>query len=280
MFVEGYDFATLEPSKIRMFEDQQATSNLSCLLRVPSLLDDRYIKGVYRGTYRHESDLDLVFERAIQTGVDKIILTAGTVEESRNAVTMARQWNRQYEGVTCYSTVGVHPTRCKQVFVDRVDHPEQSDEDLLQDLLDIARDGQSDGTVVAIGEIGLDYDRLEFCPKDVQHKFLVRQLQVLAAETNLPLFLHNRSVENDLYDVLVEHRECWEHSGGVVHSFDDTLQLANRFINDLQLYIGLNGCSLRDEENLATVSKLPLDRIMLETEYVLHCAHVVSLNLC
>lgn len=235
-----------------------------------SLLDDRFVKGVYRGTFRHDPDLDAVFERAVQTGVDKLILTAGTVEESRNAVAMARQWNRQYQGVKCYSTVGVHPTRCQQVFVDRKNCQEKTDEDLLQELLSIAKEGQSDGTVVAIGEIGLDYDRLQFCPRDVQHKYLIRQLHVLAAETKLPLFLHNRSVGNDLYDVLSHHRECWGTSGGVVHSFDDSPELAERFMSDLNLHIGLNGCSLRDEESLLTVSKLPLDRIMLETEYVLY----------
>jgi TatD DNase family protein len=242
-----------------------------------SLLDDRFIRGVYRGTYRHESDLDLVFERARQAGVDKLILTAGTIEDSRTAVQVARHWNRLYPGVTCYSTVGVHPTRCQQVFVDHCSTTggdaalpppdDTTDEDLLQELLQIARDGQSDGTVVAIGEIGLDYDRLEFCPKDVQHKYLIRQLQVLASATKLPLFLHNRSVGSDLYDVLCRYRECWESGGGVVHSFDDTSQLAERFTTDLNLSIGLNGCSLRSEQNLETVRTIPLDRILLETEY-------------
>jgi len=229
-----------------------------------SLLDDRFTAGVNRGTPRHDPDLDLVLQRAANVGVRRIVLTAGTVDESRRALDTARAWNNNAEQPLHFaSTVGVHPTRCQQVFVDSNNDPEA----LLSELLEIAVDGMSDGTVVAIGEVGLDYDRLEFCPKDVQQRYLRRQLERLAAPTGLPLFLHNRSTGDALYRILAEHPNDWK-GGGVVHSFDDTLELATKFTEDLGLYIGLNGCSLRTEESLQTVKDLPLERILLETEYV------------
>lgn len=245
--------------------DDANYSNLRFVDIGANLLEERFTHGIYRGTFRHEPDLDLIWQRAFSVGCRKIILTAGTIAESRAAVHKAREWNQDSRnpGIQFHSTVGVHPTRCRQEFVDG--KAADNAHDLLDELYEIARDGQSDGTVVAIGEIGLDYDRLEFCPKDIQQNYLVQQLQHLAKPTGLPLFLHNRSVGKDLHDVLVAHRDCWK-AGGVVHSFDDTAELAERFLQ-LGLYIGLNGCSLRTPESLQVCyESLPLDRILLETD--------------
>ena len=53
-----------------------------------------------------------------------------------------------------FCTVGVHPTRCSEF----EEHPEGS-EAYMAALLDVILEGQHLGKVVAIGEMGLDYDR-------------------------------------------------------------------------------------------------------------------------
>lgn len=224
-----------------------------------NLLDDRFLHGIYRGKFRHAPDLPHVMERASATCIDKLILTAGTLEESRKAVQMARQWRNEFPQIDFRCTVGVHPTRCQQEFEDAND---MTPDQVIQELLEIVKDGMQDHTVVAIGEIGLDYDRLEFSSADIQQKYLKLQLEALEHQ-GLPLFLHNRSVGTDLLDIL-RGLSTTRHKG-VVHSFDDSLELAQQFI-ELGFDIGLNGCSLRTEENLQVVRELPLTSIQLETD--------------
>ena len=69
-----------------------------------------------------------------------------------------------------------------------------------------ADEGKRKGKIVAIGEVGLDYARLQFSPKEFQHIGLKAQLTI-AAETNLPLYLHNRDSGEDLFRILVAYKE-------------------------------------------------------------------------
>jgi len=50
-----------------------------------------------------------------------------------------------------------------------------------------------------------------------------------------------------------------------VHSFTETEKVLNEYLS-LDLYIGVNGCSLKTQENCDVVKKIPLDRILLETD--------------
>uniref|UniRef100_A0A7S2KCX0 TatD related DNase n=1 Tax=Leptocylindrus danicus TaxID=163516 RepID=A0A7S2KCX0_9STRA len=224
-----------------------------------NLLDDMY-KGVYRGKERHPADLDDVLQRALNPPNDasyrvhKIVVSAGSLSESREALELARS----KDGL--YSTVGVHPTRCNELMDES--SPGQVSDDLINSLIRICQDGMTDGTVRAIGELGLDYARTQFCSVDVQKAGFLAQLRV-AEVTKLPLFLHNRDTGTDLLDLLKENRQRF--TKGVVHSFDDTAELARAFL-DLDLYIGVNGCSLKTDDNLEVVKGLPLDRLLLETD--------------
>ncbi|KAF2369100.1 TatD family [Trinorchestia longiramus] len=161
-----------------------------------------------------------------------------------------------------YNTVGCHPTRCGEFSGDGTDP-----DDYLSQLLQTIQDGrlatdQQRGVVVAVGECGLDYARTNFCDAQTQRTYFERQL-TLSEVSGLPLFLHCRDAAADFVSIVSRWRD--RVPGGVVHSFDGSKQELCDML-DLDLFVGINGCSLKTEENLAVAASVPLERLLLETD--------------
>jgi TatD DNase family protein len=115
----------------------------------------------------------------------------------------------------------------------------------MEDTINQLRDMAQHPKVVAIGEIGLDYYRNR-CPQEIQKSIFNDQL-LLAAETNLPVIIHNRNAFQDLWPILTAWREhiltinssLWLRTG-VLHSYDGNLPDA-REIEQANFRIGING---------------------------------------
>ncbi|CAH2089267.1 unnamed protein product [Euphydryas editha] len=209
-------------------------------------LTDEMYQGIYHGSKKHEPDLEKVLNRSWSAGMDKMIITGGSLVDSKKAIELSRSDSR------LFSTVGCHPTRCND-FV-------QDSDAYLNDLKKLIKENRD--KVVAIGECGLDYERLHFCVKDIQLKYFELQLQ-LSEEFKLPLFLHCRAAADDLVEILSRNKK--HVIGGVVHSFDGSQEALEKILA-LDLYIGINGCSLRTKENLEVAAKIPQDKLMIETD--------------
>ena len=83
-------------------------------------------------------------------------------------------------------------------------------------------------------------------------------------ELQLPLFLHSRAAAEDFEEAL-RPRLAGLPRKGVVHSFTGTREEMEALVG-MGLHIGVNGCSLKTEENLEVVKAIPLDRLQLETD--------------
>lgn len=136
-------------------------------------------------------------------------------------------------------------------------------EKLLDEIKALALEAKQSGHAVAFGEIGLDYDRLFLSPKEPQLKYFEAQLD-LAVDIQMPLFLHSRAASEDFERLLAPRLEKLPKRG-LVHSFTGTMEEMNRMVA-LGVDIGVNGCSLKTEENLEVVKAIPLDRIQIETD--------------
>ncbi|QIZ75937.1 TatD family hydrolase [Ferrimonas lipolytica] len=115
---------------------------------------------------------------------------------------------------------------------------------------------------IAIGECGLD--KVEGKLPLEQQLWLCQQQLLLAVKHHLPVILHVRNAHNELLQLL---RAIPLPAGGVVHGFSGSFELAMQYVRH-NLLIGVGGVITyeRAQKTRKTVSLLPLDKIIFETD--------------
>jgi TatD DNase family protein len=145
-----------------------------------------------------------------------------------------------------YPALGLHP-----LYLDQ--HKESDLDDLEQYLVA--------NTVVAVGEIGLDY-YVEQPDRDRQLFFFEAQLRI-ALEHQLPVLLHVRKAHDQILSAL---KKIGAH-GGIAHAFNGSLQQAQHYI-DMGFKLGFGGTmTYTHSSKIRRLAKeLPLESIVLETD--------------
>jgi len=207
---------------------------------------------------RFERDADQVIGGARLAGLERVLIPGWNVASSERALACVDRFP------WLDAAVGIHPHDAAKV-----------DDAGWARVVGWAADER----VVAIGETGLDYDRV-FSPIADQLVNLRRNLR-LALETGKPAILHCRSAEGrrDAQDVLVVELRAagvggstWagvfgDRPAAVVHSFSGPLDYASAVI-DLGLAVSFSGLVFRrGEEASADVAAIvPVDRLLIETD--------------
>ena len=175
--------------------------------------------------------------------VDRALCICTTLEEFEQVHSLATTYDN------FWASVGVHPDN------------EGVQEPTLQDLLQRAALPR----VVAIGETGLDYYRLN--GRSIQDMAWQRarfRVHIEASrETGLPLVIHTRSASEDTLAILREEGA----QNGVFHCFTETMEVAREAL-DMGFFISFSGIltfkSARDLQEV--VRFVPLDRCLIETD--------------
>ncbi|EKF75270.1 TatD family hydrolase [Alcanivorax hongdengensis A-11-3] len=199
--------------------------------------------GVNLTDKQFHDDRDAVIDRARAAGVDWQLLTGTNVEESRQAIELAQA----NEGL--FATAGLHPHSARFYC-----------ESLERDLRHLL----AQPPVKAAGEMGLDFNR-DFSPRPDQERAFEAQL-AMAAEYNLPVFLHERDAHERFLPILKAHRDAIP--GAVVHCFTGSREALFHYL-DLDCHIGITGwiCDERRGKPLAElVHNIPDTRLLLETD--------------
>ena len=187
-------------------------------------------------------DIDNVISRALQTGVEKMIVIGWDKASSKLAIKLAEQYP------FIYACVGFHPENLDGI-----------DEKTLYEVLNLS----SHPKVVGIGEIGLDYHwEKDPAKREIQKEFFIKQIEY-ANKVGLPISVHNREAFQDTLNILKEHKPV----GGVMHCYAGSVENIQDIIN-LNMYIGLGGPvtfkNAKTPKEVAT--EVPLERLVLETD--------------
>ena len=123
-----------------------------------------------------------------------------------------------------------------------------------------------EGSLVAIGETGLDYF-YEHSNKRLQKKFLIQYLH-LALETNLPVVIHCRDAFEDLFEIAdAEYTVSSQSAPLLLHCFTGDKEIAKKAL-DRGWYLSFSGIvTFKKSESLREAANyVPLDQMLIETD--------------
>ena len=194
---------------------------------------------------KFSADVEEVFQRAKNLGVNRVINFGSTLKDSAEVVELAEKFSGMFAGV------GVHPEEVQDF----------NDEKFAEEkIIELAQKNK----VVAIGEIGLDYHwEKNSDGKILQQKIFIQQLDI-ARQLNLPVCVHEREAHGDCLKILQTEGK---NLRGVLHCFSGSLEMAKE-VWKLGWLIGIDGpVTFKNSAKLPEiVQAAPREMLLLETD--------------
>lgn len=201
---------------------------------------------VHFDDFQAEGSVAELLSRAQEASVSQMIAVGGSLESNKLAIELARAHEHRI-----FATAGLN-------------------RDLAKEGYDLAacREQARDATVLAIGEVGLDYF-YEAEHADAQKKLFAEMLN-LSVETQKPVVVHARDADEDTLAMLADFERDWQGDAGrtgVLHCFTREREFARKLL-DMGLYISFSGIvTFRNADALReVVTYVPDDRLLIETD--------------
>lgn len=222
-----------------------------------------------------QEDSSEVIQRTLEQRVG-VILVGSQIDTSRRAVEFTHMYP---EGV--YAAVGLHPIHLTEGYWDHneIGAPKEM---MVKDFRSRKEEFNyasykelgEDSKVVAIGECGLDYFRVEDAAevrprlwgrtsaKEIQQNTFRGQIH-LAKELHKPIMVHCRDAYDDCLGILREEKT--DEIGGNIHFYVGDWETAKKFL-DLGFYLSFTGVITFTHQYDEVIKNMPLDYLMVETD--------------
>jgi TatD DNase family protein len=192
---------------------------------------------LYDEAFAH--DLEAVLHRAAARGVQAVLTVSETVAEAQCILTLAERYP------LIKPCAGLYPTI--------LDHQAAAE------MLAFIQHHQA--RLVAIGEVGLDYWKVQDATdREVQRDILAQHI-ALARQLDLPLNVHSRSAGRHTIAWLREHGA----TRVLMHAFDGKASAAMAGI-EAGYYFSIPPSLVRSPQKQKLVQHLPLERLLLESD--------------
>ncbi len=189
-----------------------------------------------------EDDVEVSLAKAHLVGVRRVITIGTEPGDLPVVLAMAR---KHYPVVCC--TLGIHPHEAKL-------YTPEIEEFILKNA--------TDPTVVALGEMGLDYFYKNSEP--AEQKVAFEKQLMLAERLQLPVEIHTRDADEDTVEILKKYAG---RVRGVIHCFTGSQWLADECLK-LGYNISISGIvTFKNAEALRKIAEsVPVDRLHVETD--------------
>jgi len=219
-----------------------------------------------------DNDRDEILEKTLNERVGMV--NVGTqFETSKKAIELAHKYdNHPLFSKFIYATIGLHPIHTSKSFYDESELGAPKDNNKYAFVskeeifnYDAYKELSKDAKVVAIGECGLDYFRIENeNQKEKQIEAFEKQI-LLSFEIKKPLMIHCRSAFSDLILILEKNKNKLNNPPGIIHFFSGNKDEAIKLLN-LGFYFTFGGVItfVRDYDKI--IKLIPDDKILSETD--------------
>jgi len=189
-------------------------------------------------------DLDLMLERAKEAGIIAVVAVGSNYQSNIKTLEISQKHHR-----FVYPALGLHPWELSNLGTTEID-----------DNLEFIE--QNIASAVAVGEIGLDYDKrvVKAASKELQKEVLSKLLNI-AQKYAKPAIIHSRYAWKDALHLIQDV----EMDKAVFHWFTGFSSVLKGII-DGGYFISATPATEYHEEHRRAVKEAPLSRLLLETD--------------
>ncbi len=189
-----------------------------------------------------QEELAAVIYRAVAAGVKVIISNSVDPKSIRKALELQQRFK------VVKAALGLYPTEAARL-----------SEAAIEGELNFIRSCRA--RIVALGEIGLDYQEAKSDRERLQQQQLFERQLELAKQLGKPVIVHSRQAEKGIVEMLIRCG-C---KAVILHAFHGSLKLAQAAA-EAGFYITIPTNIRRSSHFQAIVKQLPLSRLLTETD--------------